>query len=49
MKFKQSVFLLLIVCITHASFAQDKASETVYKKRVLETAEVEFLTSYYTQ
>lgn len=42
------VFILFFVAI---GFAQEtsKDSTVVYKKRVLETAEVDFLTSYYTQ
>jgi len=42
---------LLTVFVTFLGFAQGKKIDSVntYKKRVLETAEVEFLTSYYTQ
>lgn len=42
---------LLTVFVTFIGFAQGKKIDSVntYKKRVLETAEVEFLTSYYTQ
>ncbi|MEZ4795449.1 MAG: DUF3570 domain-containing protein [Flavobacteriaceae bacterium] len=43
---KQYLFLFLM-CPFAVSFAQDSTS--TYKKRVLESAEVDFLTSYYTQ
>ena len=44
-------FLTLIAIITVVSFAssQEADSTSVYKKRVLETTEVDFLSSYYTQ
>lgn len=44
---RYSIVLTLILTVVNLSFAQDEG--TTYKKRVLETAEVEFLTSYYNQ
>lgn len=40
-----------MIFVTAIGFAQEKVQDSVntYKKRVLETAEVEFLASYYTQ
>lgn len=43
-----TVFLFFFSLITWVSFSQVD-SNTVYKKRVLETSEVDFLTSYYSQ
>lgn len=40
------VFLILFGC---SAFAQETNSDKSYKKRVLETTEVDFLTSYYSQ
>ena len=41
---------LSISLVTAVGFAQEKKDSTqVYKKRVLETTEIDFLTSYYTQ
>ena len=42
--------LVLVLTIGFIAFSQDNTSDTsTYKKRVLEAAEVEFLSSYYTQ
>ncbi len=48
---KKTYLTLLTISMAFIGFAQEKAIDSVntYKKRVLETAEVEFLTSYYTQ
>ncbi len=46
MKYIASVFA--IFCFTLFSFAQNDSTQ-VYKKRVLETTEIDFLTSYYSQ
>jgi len=48
---KKLVSIPIMIFVTAMGFAQEKAqdSENTYKKRVLETAEVEFLASYYTQ
>lgn len=45
---KNRLVFVLFVCVAQFAFSQ-KDSTTVYKKRVLETTEVDFLTSYYTQ
>ncbi len=45
----QIVMFIFFTLFIAVGYSQDKDSETVYKKRVLETTEVEFLTSYYTQ
>lgn len=48
----RKIFLpLLTIFVTFSGFAQENQKDSVntYKKRVLETAEIEFLTSYYTQ
>lgn len=44
---KSNFFFALLVLIAAASFAQD--STQVYKKRVLESSEIDFLMSYYRQ
>ncbi|SFZ91804.1 Protein of unknown function [Flaviramulus basaltis] len=41
--------LVVFVSFVQSFFAQEQDSTTVYKKRVLETTEVDFLTSYYSQ
>ncbi len=41
------LFSLLFLCSFAINYAQD--SSATYKKRVLETAEIDFITSYYTQ
>ena len=48
---KKLVSIPIMIFVTAIGFAQGKAQDSVntYKKRVLETAEVEFLASYYTQ
>jgi hypothetical protein len=43
------IFLFLFVFISSIAFAQDKTSTPVFKKRVLESTEVDFLASYYNQ
>jgi len=50
MKIKESIYLsfFLFAIITWAQ-AQEDVSNTTYKKRVLETSEIDFLSSYYTQ
>lgn len=40
---------MVICCIGFVSFSQEKDSIPMYKKRVLESTEVDFLTSYYKQ
>lgn len=42
------LYIILFYLIANMSFSQQDTT-TVYKKRVLETTEVDFLTSYYTQ
>ncbi len=42
------LFLILTICITH-TFAQVKDTTVVFKKRVLESTEVDFVSSYYSQ
>ena len=42
-------FILLSLFITAFSFAQEKDSTAVFKKRVLESTEVDFISSYYKQ
>ena len=41
--------IALFLIGTATAFAQDTTKEPVFKKRVLETTEVDFLASYYTQ
>lgn len=43
----KNIFSLFIILTSAIIFAQDSTS--IYKKRVLETTEIDFLTSYYTQ
>lgn len=45
---KKTIIACSLICGL-ISFAQEKDSTVVFKKRVLETAEVEFLASYYNQ
>ncbi|MBX9807684.1 MAG: DUF3570 domain-containing protein, partial [Flavobacteriaceae bacterium] len=45
----KKLILVLVVLNSVFSFAQEKDSTKVFKKRVLESAEVEFLASYYHQ
>jgi len=40
---------LVILLFTTSFFAQEKQTDTIFKKRVLEKTEVDFLMSYYTQ
>jgi hypothetical protein len=47
MKIIKTVFLLFL--ITTLSYGQEKDSTVVFKKRVLESAEVDFMASYYDQ
>lgn len=42
-------FLFLLVLISSIAFSQDKTTAPAFKKRVLESAEVDFLASYYNQ
>jgi hypothetical protein len=42
-------FLFLLILISTAAFSQDKTTAPVFKKRVLESTEVDFLASYYNQ
>tara|TARA_B100000795_G_scaffold71964_1_gene50694 strand:+ start:2412 stop:3803 length:1392 start_codon:yes stop_codon:yes gene_type:complete len=44
---KNVLLFLLLIC--GLSFSQDKVKDKVYKKRVLESIEIDFLTSYYNQ
>ena len=49
-KMKKQFILLVISCIAfNVLFAQVDPAQSSYKKKVLETAEVDFLMSYYTQ
>jgi hypothetical protein len=41
--------ILLFLILTNLSFAQEKDTTVVFKKRVLESTEVDFLASYYKQ
>jgi len=41
--------IVVLLFFTSLFFAQEKQKDTVFKKRVLEKAEVDFLMSYYTQ
>ncbi|WP_238354500.1 DUF3570 domain-containing protein [Fulvivirga marina] len=45
----KSFLILPLLFIAVATLAQEQDSTTVYKKRVLESTEVDFLTSYYAQ
>ena len=47
----RKIVLIFLCCFTILSFAQEKTKDStaVYKKRVLETTEIDFLSSYYTQ
>jgi len=44
----EKIGIIIALIVTSVSFAQQDSS-TVYKKRVLESTEIEFLMSYYTQ
>lgn len=46
---KKNILLLSFLISSYTLFAQNKDTTFVYKKRVLESAEIEFLGSYYTQ
>ncbi|WP_033958230.1 DUF3570 domain-containing protein [Psychroserpens jangbogonensis] len=46
---KNTLTILIILFSLHLCNAQAQDSTSTYKKRVLETAEVDFLSSYYTQ
>lgn len=48
LKMKIKIIALFLIG-TATAFAQDTTKEPVFKKRVLETTEVDFLASYYTQ
>ena len=41
--------IVIFLLITSVLFAQEKETDTIFKKRVLEKTEVDFLMSYYTQ
>ena len=41
--------IVILLLLTSVMFAQEKQTDTVFKKRVLEKTEVDFLMSYYTQ
>jgi len=43
------ILLLLLLLFTSLLCAQEKQTDTIFKKRVLEKTEVDFLMSYYTQ
>ena len=45
----QKISFLLILLLSFSAFSQEKDTTAVFKKRVLETTEVEFLSSYYSQ
>lgn len=45
----KKIFLLVVVLFNLAVYSQDKDTTTVFKKRVLENKEVDFLLSYYKQ
>lgn len=49
MKKLKYILTLSVLLTTVVGFAQEQDSTKVYKKRVLETTEVDFLTSYYSQ
>ncbi len=42
-------FAFLFIAVLFSGYAQEEASSSTYKKRVLETSEIDFLSSYYTQ
>lgn len=46
---KHILAIAFVVALFHLSHAQAQDSTSTYKKRVLETTEVDFLSSYYTQ
>lgn len=46
---KQNIILLLFLIFCTALFAQEKNTDTIFKKRVLEKTEIDFLMSYYVQ
>ncbi|WP_262910615.1 DUF3570 domain-containing protein [Psychroserpens luteolus] len=46
---KKGSLIVLAICSFQFVFGQSQDSTQVYKKRVLETTEVDFLSSYYTQ
>ncbi|WP_456440133.1 DUF3570 domain-containing protein [Psychroserpens sp.] len=46
---KNILTILIVLCSLHLSNAQAQDSTSTYKKRVLETTEVDFLSSYYSQ
>lgn len=49
MKKLKYILTISVLLTSVVSFAQEQDSTKVYKKRVLETTEVDFLTSYYSQ
>ncbi|OUS00926.1 hypothetical protein A9Q86_09255 [Flavobacteriales bacterium 33_180_T64] len=46
---KKITFVIFTVCSIQLLYSQAQDSTTVYKKRVLETTEIDFLSSYYSQ
>lgn len=49
MKIIKTIFLFFLIIISTLSYAQEKDTVAVFKKRVLESTEVDFLLSYYDQ
>ena len=47
--FMKNIFLLILLFVCGLSFSQDDNKDKTYKKRVLESIEIDFLTSYYNQ
>ena len=45
----EKIFLIVAIVFNLAVYAQDKDTTAVFKKRVLENTEVDFLLSYYKQ
>jgi len=47
----KKVFVVILLLISTLGFSQNKSNDStkVYKKRVLESTEIDFITSYYTQ
>ena len=47
--FMKNIFLLILLFVCGLGFCQDDNKDKTYKKRVLESIEIDFLTSYYSQ
>ncbi len=45
----KNTILLLFLSLSFGTFSQEKETENTYKKRVLESTEIDFLSSYYRQ